>query len=68
MGYKVKWSDEDMCYIALSVKYPSVKTHGDTMSEAIEEMKIVMGEVKDQIFKSPNKEYMEPEGSPISKS
>mgnify|MGYP000628032459 CR=1 FL=1 len=39
MNYTVKWSEEDKCYICNSLDYPSVKTHGDTVEDAVEEMK-----------------------------
>jgi predicted RNase H-like HicB family nuclease len=56
MKYTVKWSDEDDCYIATSSKYSSVKTHGDSEEEAIEELRIVMEEIEECLLvKEKNK-------------
>ena len=58
MNYNIEWSEDDDCYIATSLKF-GVKTHGDTKSEAIEELKIVCEECEAQILKSHNTEYIQ---------
>jgi len=56
--YRVQWSKEDDAFLANCLEFPSLMTHGDSQSDAIDELKIVLGAVLDDISeknkKAPN--------------
>ena len=39
---RVQWSEEDEAFLANCLEFPSLMTHGDTQSEAIEELREVL--------------------------
>lgn len=41
---RVEWSEEDDCYLAKCLEFPSLITHGDTRKKAIEELELVLEE------------------------
>ena len=42
--YRVEWSEEDNTHIAKCLEFPSLMAHGDTSSQALNEMEKVVNE------------------------
>ncbi|MDA3937903.1 MAG: toxin-antitoxin system HicB family antitoxin [Spirochaetia bacterium] len=47
--YRIQWSEEDDAFLASCLEFPSIMTHGDSQSDAIDELKIVLKVVIDDI-------------------
>ncbi len=47
--YRIEWSEEDGVYIAYSVTYPLVATHGDTEEQALRELKRVVEDIESEL-------------------
>jgi predicted HicB family RNase H-like nuclease len=43
--YRVIWSEQDQCYLASVLEFPSLAAHGDTPYEALKEIQFVVSEV-----------------------
>jgi predicted RNase H-like HicB family nuclease len=44
-SYMVTWSNEDQCYLAKVQEFPSVIAHGDSIKEAVSQIKFVVGTI-----------------------
>ena len=53
--YRVQWSKEDDAFIASCLEFPSLMTHGDSQFDAIDELRIVLGAVLDDISEKNKK-------------
>ena len=42
--YRIEWSEEDHCHVARCLEFPSLAVHGDTIEEALREIKYVLAE------------------------
>jgi len=43
--YSVGWSEEDAAFVARAAEFPSLAAHGDTLEDALREIKNVVGYV-----------------------
>lgn len=50
--FSVGWSSEDEAYISRVAEFPSLTTHGETMEEALNEIKQVVGFVVQEMQES----------------
>lgn len=50
--YHVRYSSEDGCFVASVTEWPSLKTHGDSMDEALSELVTVVLECLDDMAES----------------
>lgn len=50
LTYRTEWSDDDQMYIAFAVELPSVKAHAKTPEESIQELKIPIKLVLEQMM------------------
>jgi predicted RNase H-like HicB family nuclease len=53
------WSDEDECYVASCLEFPFIMSHGDTRSEAIDEIEDALNQVLAILFEE-GKELPQP--------
>ena len=42
--YRIEWSEDDHCHVARCLEFPSLAAHGDTMEDALREIKYVVAE------------------------
>jgi len=59
--YHVEWSEEDKTHIAYCLEFPSLKVHGDTVIEALNEIEKVVKETL-KWMKEESEEIPEPFG------
>ncbi len=59
--YRVEWSEEDKAHISRCLEFPSLSAHGQTMEEALKEIKTVVTETVTWM-KEDNEKIPEPFG------
>ena len=42
--YRIEWSEDDQCHMARCLEFPSLAAHGDTIEDALREIKYVVAE------------------------
>jgi predicted HicB family RNase H-like nuclease len=50
--YSVVWSDDDEVFVGRVVEFPSLAAHGDTMEDALKEIREVVGYVLKDLIES----------------